>query len=372
MIRLRGYYGAGNFGDDALTLVAHRAVAACAPQADIEIEAVADDYFAALFGYPVRAVRPGAPGEARTMVLGGGGLFHNFEGGRTSARLLEPLLPILGARAFGRVLAAVDRLRGRTEPRWLAHNVAFGLGLGPFAPGSSNRITAAATLAHFAGIAVRDPGSLGMLHEWKLADRAAQFTDIVFLRRFWRPATPAPAVVPGRVGVVVRDWKHAPNRNSYLRALPQVFAALGAQGLDARLIAFDERADRGVLRELASLGAPLVWDPRAMRFDDFCAELAAHEVIVSVRAHGAIVGACLGVPTVCVAIEPKLHAVAAMLEGSAATWAPPFEAGALLAAIDAIRHDPLARTKAEAAADRNERIAEQSLAWLGRQLAAVA
>lgn len=372
MIRIRGYYGAGNFGDDALTLVAHRAVAAAAPGADIEIEAVADDYFASLFGHTVRSVRPGTRTSARTMVLGGGGLFHNFEGGRAGARLLEPLLPVLGARAFAKALAAVDRLRGRGEPRWLAHNVAFGLGLGPFAPGSSNRITAAATLAHFAGVAVRDPASLAMLHDWKLDDRAARFTDIVFLRRFWRPAGPAPAVARGRVGVVVRDWKHAPNFNSYLRALPEVFSALRAQGLEPRIIAFDERADRGVLHELASLGAPLVWDPRSMRFGDFCAELASHEVIVSARAHGAIVGACLGVPTVCVAIEPKLHAVARMLEGSAATWESPFEAGALLGSIDAIRHDPHARTRAEAAAARNERAAEDSLEWLRRQLASVA
>jgi polysaccharide pyruvyl transferase WcaK-like protein len=44
--------------------------------------------------------------------------------------------------------------------------------------------------------------------------------------------------------------------------------------------------------------------------------LAASDLVVSTRAHGAIAAGCLGVPSICVAIEPKLRVVAGMFARS--------------------------------------------------------
>lgn len=369
-ILIRGYYGAGNFGDDILSLVAYRAVTTHVARDRVALESHSDDYLPTLFGHPVRTVRPGADEEASTLVLGGGGLFYNFAGGSTAARPFEALLPLLGARTFGRAYDLLSLVRpGRTQ-RWRARNIAFGLGIGPFVPGSRNRVTAAMTLAHYDGIAVRDPVSLATLRAWGLADRAAQFTDIAFLRRFWMPRAGTQEPRPRRVGLVLRDWKHAPNFNSYLEALPGVVEALRARGVEGRLIAFDARQDDRMLRRLPLDAPPLVWDPYTMTLSQFCDELRAHDVIVSARAHGSIVGSCLGVPSICVAIEPKLEEVARMLEGSARIWRAPFAGEELLRLVDEALNDDGARRQVEEVVARNERVAERSLEWLGAQLQA--
>ena len=75
---------------------------------------------------------------------------------------------------------------------------------------------------------------------------------------------------------------------------------------------FDAHADP----ECQRLFAPYtikIWQPEHMTITDFAAALAAQDVLLTARAHGAICGACLGVASVIIAIEPKLEQVHAML-----------------------------------------------------------
>lgn len=372
-IVVRGYYGAGNFGDDILSLVAYRSVTESAPRVPVTVESLGGEYLADVLGpsavlSPVGSLRPDD-----VNVLGGGGLFYDFAGGRPALQPLEWLLERVGASAAGAVYSFARRARPAGERRWGRHNIAYGIGIGPYAPGSRNRLLAAIILSHFQGIAVRDASSLAILRSWHLAGRARQFTDIAFLRRFWYPgAPPAHGIARRRIAVVVRDWKHPPVGNSYIAPLSRAITVLQRRGMDVTLVSFDAKADSRVLDEFPGSIERLVWSPGAMGMQAFADALAAHDLVVSARAHGAILGAALGVPAICVGIEPKLAAVAGMLSGSARLWNAPFSDAELAKLVTELTESPSLRQDLEGDVARNAALAEEGLRWLGEQLMAVA
>lgn len=365
---IRGYYGAGNFGDDILALVAHASVTQFIASDCVAVECLSNGYLRDLLG-GAQLVPRAMPDRDDVVILGGGGLFYDFSGGNRAARIAEIALPTVGARTFGAAYNLLKRVKGRTERPWGKYNIAYGLGIGPYAAGSRNRLLAAGILSHFSGIAVRDAVSYRICEEWGLSDRTEQFTDIAFLDRFWKPALASPARSGDRIAIVVRDWKHAPTRNSYVASLVHASRQLRARGLTVTIVSFDDLADRSVVAQFDERFERLTWLPSRYTLSDFASRLAQHDVIVSARAHGAILGACLGVPSICVAIEPKLTNVASMLANSASVWEPPFDAALLLDLLGSMLRNADSRSQLDADLARNRKAAEAGLSWLGHHLA---
>ena len=78
-----------------------------------------------------------------------------------------------------------------------------------------------------------------------------------------------------------------------------------------------------------------IWDPQQIKIENYLSELSECSIMVTSRAHGAIVSACLGIPSVCLAIEPKLEKVHKMLKNSS-RLIEPSDPNRIMAAIDEI------------------------------------
>jgi polysaccharide pyruvyl transferase WcaK-like protein len=356
-ILLAGYYGKGNFGDDVLLQVSYRLLKQAMPDADISVlvDGDAGGYVPAMLG-EVTVLKPARHGRFDLIVHGGGGVYFDFGEYGARHRQIEKIVERLGLSNY---LAAEKLLRSivsksRTST---ATRLGFGIGVGSYAPGSPRLRADAAILADYDALWVRDAQSIENLERFSsvVTDHVILGSDLAFLTSYWLKVPAARAAAPRpRLGIALRDWPEE------LGGLPdamlaEIFAAL-AKEYDMTGFIFDSRADVRLQRLLAPYTS-YVWRPGAMRIDDFAARLAQQDVLLTSRFHGAVCSACVGVPSVVVAIEPKLEQLKTMLPNACrivaahhtAQWLPALRE-ALAITPHAIAMDVQANRAASAAA----------------------
>lgn len=315
-IILFGYYGKANFGDDVLLKVTHSIMRLQAPEVTITVVVDGNDggYVAAMLD-DVEIIAPGTRGHYDMIVHGGGGVFFDFARHGMTDRLLERSIRLIGLRSFVRLEHFARTFLNR--PRLSADaRIGLGIGVGTFTPGSPKLRQDLPILADFDSLWLRDPQSVDNLRRFGLTSPVILGSDLAFLTEHWCPTIPEgrpPISRAGRpkLGVILRDWPPGQGEGfatSLLPALEQLKTHYEITGL-----VFDERSDPRTIAALAPF--PLrVWKPRAMSISDFADVLEIQDVLLTSRAHGAICGACLGVPSVIVEIEPKLRGVHKMLQ----------------------------------------------------------
>ena len=157
-----------------------------------------------------------------------------------------------------------------------------------------------------------------------------KFTDLAFLFSHWMPDNIRSPHKQESIAFILRDWIF----NDHVAVLLSVAKALIAAGHDIKFFAFDEDSDAKFIHSAASLGPVYCWKPTEMTIEKYLFELAKCKLVISSRAHGAIVSACLGIPVCCVCIEPKLQQVAMMLVNSARIIKEPFKLEEILRQIE--------------------------------------
>lgn len=333
---LVGYYGRQNFGDDVLMIAGHAIARQLAPDARIGLLGTQAPYIPKLLGEDVGFVPFGMRHNYRLIVHGGGGTFFDFSKHSAMRRVFNRVALAFGPKAFVALETAARRMTGR--PRMSAHSrVGLGLGVGTYSPGSPALLNALPTLLDFDAVWLRDLGSLKNLRRIGITTQTFLGSDLAFLHETWCPPELALAQRPPRssesrplIGLVMRDWP-ARDRGKLARQLQDSVAAL-SRNYRLHLVSLNPDADRETIKCFPDL-PHLIWQPDKMSMTNFLRELAAHDTLVTARAHGAICGACLGIPTVILGIEPKLAAVHGMLAKSSQFVAEPFSHEALSTAI---------------------------------------
>ncbi len=314
LILLIGYYGKGNFGDDILLRVAHALALRAFPNAQfsVVVDGDAGDYVPRLLG-PIEVLKPGRHGHFDMIIHGGGGVFFDFKRYGLFERLKEYAVRLTG---FGNFIAAekiarklVNKPRTSTDRR-----LGLGIGLGSYSAGSPRLRMSLPILADFDALWLRDSKSVQNAKRFSSILQAELIagSDLAFLTEHWLPPHSVARAVNSRpkLGIILRDWPQE------LGGLPdatlQAILAQLAQNYDLTGFVFDRHADPKMTTLLAPYRT-VTWQPETMDIDDFVQQLAAQNVLLTSRFHGAICGACLGVASVIVAIEPKLAQVATML-----------------------------------------------------------
>jgi len=349
---MRGSYGEGNFGDDTLMLATHALLRRAFEMDEIAValgaSSTADAATHATKHLPGAAFVPYRGGAgARLEVWGGGTQWCSFP--RTAAR--SPL-PARLARRFrqpvGSAAYALRRLDAKARPP--ISSAAVGVGIGPFAD-EARELASAQQLRRTQFLAVRDAVSKGHCDSWGL-DRVVFGADLCFVDHWWtrQGAVSRSAGTPTRsIGVIVRDWPHDTDGDTYATPLLRATAALRAEGLRVDFISFSPKADAGWRRELGRAGERIVeWGPDAGSVDEFLQQQANYDCLVSSRYHGAIFGALVGTPVICVDIEPKLRIAADTVQGR--LWRKPFDDSELLALVRTVTENHAAETARIAAA----------------------
>lgn len=313
-ILMVGYYGKGNFGDDVLLSVSYNLLQRALPDAEtsIIIDGENGEYVRGMLD-GVTLLTPGRHGHFDLIVHGGGGVFFDFrhygwiDRMRERAFTLPGLRALLAAETFARKLAGKPRISATSR-------LGLGIGVGTFSPGSPRLRSALAILADFDALWLRDTQSPEHLKRFASIMRAdiIHGSDLAFLTQHWLAVPPAPRIRAPRprLGIILRDW---PEESGSISAavLEKTLAQL-TQIYDITGFIFDATGDQRMQQLLAPYTIHC-WQPQSMSIADFSTHLAAQDVLLTSRAHGAICGACLGVASVIVNIEPKLEQVHAML-----------------------------------------------------------
>ena len=365
-ILLVGYYGKGNFGDDVLLKVSYNLLKQAMPDVDISVivDGDAGGYVPAMLG-EVKVLEPARHGHFDLIVHGGGGVYFDFATHGLRNRLIENLLRFVGFPAYLTAEKFVRSISGK--PRTSATvRVGLGIGVGTYSPGSPRLRASLPILADHDALWVRDVQSIENLKRFGavLTGEIIPGSDLAFLTHYWleKPVAPRVPAARPRLGIILRDWAQALGGLPEA-ALREVFVEL-ARDHDITGFVFDQHADPELQRLLAPY-ATCVWQPGTMKIDDFAERLAQQDVLLTSRAHGAICGACVGVPSVIVAIEPKLQQVAAML-ANACRVVPPQQPGQWAGALQEARS--IAPQAITADVERNRAASIAALATIQRWL----
>lgn len=323
-VLLRGYYGFGNFGDDLLLLTAYRMLREAHPHATVHVRCLAaggGTYLPNLLGEDVPITSSLEPIDYDLVVDGGGGVFFDFEEGPRALTLVNTVARAVPTRWLREARRAYRVLRG-THGADSARRVGVGIGVGTFTKSSRKFLRARSSLGEYNHLLVRDDESRENARSIVGDLSVSVSADLVFARRFWCPAElrRASSLTTGRrVGFVLRRWSH--DGSAHLGPMASAIDALRHRGVEVTVFLL-EGSDEDVVRSKLPSVPYVVWRPSDARgsqdeLSTFLRRLASVDLIVTTRAHGAIAGACLGVPAICVAIEPKLQIVAEMLKRSA-------------------------------------------------------
>jgi polysaccharide pyruvyl transferase WcaK-like protein len=79
--------------------------------------------------------------------------------------------------------------------------------------------------------------------------------------------------------------------------------------VEVTFLSFDRNHDKAYIAQFSGARKLVVWDPEVMAIADFLAMFASHDAVITARAHGAILGAVMGVVPICLGISQKLKEV---------------------------------------------------------------
>lgn len=324
LISLRGNYHEANFGDDALLIAAYALLQGLGR--NIVVDGVVSYQDQRLAG--LRS-RDAAHEQADLIVYGGGTQFFAF-GNPSEADAVPPAS--LLRRILRKLTNPKEILIGLRSRQGFHRDrqtpvIGIGLGIGPFVPGTTAAETAVAELVRrMKMVWVRDVVAAAFCRQHAV-DTSVAGADLCFTTafrdtvRFVDRPPPAAYGPSQRVGIVLRDWFDL-GPDFFVRMIA-VAGQLRDRGIEVRFLSFAP-SDRAYLSALSAAGEEvLAWHAGYASIEIFWAEIAAHDLLVTSRFHGAIFALLSGRPFIAINIEPKLESLASMVPELSNLLLPP-------------------------------------------------
>lgn len=294
---MAGYFGCGNYGDDAILLGFLEGVR----DLPYEVSVLAKEPERMLRTYGMRAVARFDSSQVKTaieecdaLVFPGGSVFQDV----TSVRSV----------AYYSSLVKQAKKAGKKV-------VMLGQGVGPLNTWLGKKMASSAFNACDA-LAVRDPGSLQTLRGLGVRIQPKVTADMAFLLP--EPPTNESSGSFGAggmktIGVSARPW--GKDRS---KAVIEVFAALvkmlyGA-GMVPMMIEMDESEDRPIIEAISKAHGGKVPDLKGVAGPvPLQQRLARMEAVIAMRLHAGILAATVGVPPFMISYDPKVSVFANLM-----------------------------------------------------------
>ena len=344
-VLIKGAYGEGNLGDDALMMASYQTAARAFSKADIFVLGPQGSYIPDLIPGAKVVGGVGDLGDNILFVYGGGTQFFSFENTKTTKAEYWK-------GRFKRVLASPKTIleyfdrRARQAASGSIRYAAVGIGVGPFEINSMQEKYAKESILGMDHVSVRDATSLRLLEEWGVRDALVGadlcYQDEALFRLISAKCEPSSSKMPGenKIGIVLRDWPHSDTGPRCLAAARKLFFLLKKLGKSVSLISFCPESRSRFLKDFFDgQQSCLCWDPREESLGNFFSELSRFDVFLTARFHGAIFSALMGKPFICIELEQKLSIVAKELGVETLVWKDPFRLDEALYMLDLVEGD---------------------------------
>lgn len=373
-ILIKGYYGFGNLGDDILMITTYRILKQEFPDAEYFIfsnhnenlsgftqKKGYNEYIFDLLSSDVKLIDWTYKGYFDFIVDGGGGVYFDIRSGHGGHRILNSVIRSVGCVNVYKIDRALRRLAGKHPHLTSGRRIGFGLGVGPYTVSAPLQYRHATDLGSYSAMIVRDSNSVTELRDFKFRAPLFQFSDIAFLKSRWIGESPTRNYSANKIGIVLMDI--GSGSSSLFDAFFSLALKLSNEcGKDVCFISLDQNFDRRFIERFANTSFELiVWEPSLENLQIFLGRIAEQSILLTARAHGAIIGGQLGSIPLCLGISQKLKDVAKMFGALPALIERPLDIAdviARIALIDSRRIEFGDRLRDDCA--RNESLAAQS------------
>jgi polysaccharide pyruvyl transferase WcaK-like protein len=325
-VHVVGGFGEENFGDDLLLLATNRlllkkihpekiGVCVIDPRGGNYLQSWIDRGHVIESPYLV-------PRRCDLQIYAGGTQFYSFpiEGVEDEPRpFFSRLVYKIKQRGLLRLLVHQVLKRVIKKP----FSIAVGIGVGPFESG--NEDNAKRVLASMDRVWVRDVLSYSHLEKWGI-EHFSRGADLCFAEN--AVDFPEKKIESGGVhyvGIVVRGWPYRTSAHNYETGLLDLARWIRSLGYAVTFFAFCAPADQKVIDYLRSKGELVdVWNPRVEQVQSYVARISVQDVLISSRYHGVVVASILGIPSVGLALDPKVSLICDRLGLAEYIWEAPF------------------------------------------------
>jgi len=310
-ILIQGYYGFGNLGDDILMKVTFWIVKERFPQSEIKIFSNASqegrNYIDKIIGEKVSIINYSYNDHFDLIIHGGGGIHYDYETNSFKFTLLNKLIRLFGYKYYVAFYKWYKRIKGK-ENITTSNRIGIGIGVGTFTLSSKKFYTSLSILADYNLLLVRDKLSLARARQYVKGDKLVLSTDLAFMKDYWHPKILPQNAANARkkVGVVLRNWKFD---TKHIADLTVVTDKLRDQQIDFTFFMFQNKDDNAISSLLPKEAIVKYWNPNSESMDEYLGLIATQDIIITSRFHGAIIASSFGIPSIVLAIEPKLESL---------------------------------------------------------------
>lgn len=295
---IKGAYGTGNFGDDALLDVLleklpKKSKVAVITKSTNYLERMYPniDYYTHLDN--VKLI-------CNHLILGGGTQYFTFE---SNSKILNRITYHLKHPKY-----VIGRLLGWTLKVDAKNKVGLGLGLGPFLDTESKQFKKILeNIKDNNYLFVRDNKSFDFCKEYGVTD-VSLCTDLCFMREI---KTGDETKSNNKSAIILRDWEHDDYGRQHFKAIKE-FMINNKSDYDLVLFANDQHWISFASSNQINYH---VWNPEKFSVKDFINKLNEYDSFISSRFHGMVYSTLLNKPSIAIDIEPKLSIGAELNSG---------------------------------------------------------
>ena len=308
-INVKGSYGETNFGDDLLMLVFENYFIKEFQNSNLNFEGINVDYPSNLLQ---KATYNRKKSDNDWNVYGGGTQFFSFNEKSDLSTLDKVKIYLKNPQLLKNKFV---KQKDNTKTALL------GFGIGPFTNNLKAIQNAKVIVDSAQFVGVRDEISYNYCNEWNI--NAVLGADVVFSSYFNKSDYYTSNLEEKRnnkIGIIVRDWDYEESGNSYIEILQKFYRENSTQ---YQIIVFAPDKDKKWINSMKDENI-IVWNPKKNTVGEFLHILNSFDALISARYHGAIIGALLSKPVICIEIEPKLKILTEQVK-EMKLWKKPFD-----------------------------------------------
>ena len=294
---IRGGYGLGNFGDDALMLWIITAIKKRDIGAKFYLNCKKSSY---IKKYVDASFDLNSTENDLILIDGGGTIHYSFPIDD------DNLFIKIWRKKKNLIRYIIGKYKDKSYKYRVKKKIMLGVGFGPFQSKSLNKLeNAKKEITNSNFIMTRDESSYDFAKG--INDNTILGCDLCYLDPPGDIFLNNSIKDNHHIAFILRDWSYGTNSDEYFNSAYIAAVNLRNNGFDVDFISFSVEADKLVNEKLISLGEKvIIWDPNNISFQSFINVLNQFRIIISSRFHGLIFATLLGIPSISIGIEDKL------------------------------------------------------------------